>query len=555
MSDEKKIRVSVTGDASALNAEIDRATTEMRGSFEDIGLEDILDQADKKFDKINDKIKAINDAFKEQHEKAGKYFDERGEHTTNDFGKNKNEKDREQYFKKEQEAWDKWSKLADLMQKRTVGKDGEPSKGLDDGSGGSGNLGKGNSKQRAGILARMISRVEGGNVQGAIGEGIQGEGGLMASSGMGAGGAMVVGGALVAVVGLISEAIKLGYEGVKLENKIDAKKKLDYSGGFGDGGVTMGVSVNEFKEFTIQQMANMRTYDMSQNKFENEIYTRLGLNKAYGLQSNEVASFDKFKQQDVNAANGSEIIADILIRSEQSGILGVNGEDFSLLPQKIETVANLLSSQKQDNIRIDSNFALGMMQSGHDIGGRFDDDRASDVFGKISSGIKSPGSPGMKAFIFSMIQKANPRNSYVENLAQQEGGLTAENIKAIMPQIDKIPQGDFKRMVIKSLFSGLRWQDAIQLDATGVNGKSGIQNLLIGANGQPTDIVDRFHKQQDIQGRAQNLTTQPEVWGAEIKSTLTAIGHSIVTAIVGKKIQVVVNQTPAQKTNAVIKSP
>ncbi len=555
MSDEKKIRVSVTGDASALNAEIDRATIEMRGSFEDIGFDQILEDADKKFDKLTDKIKAINDAFKTQHERAEQHFDERGEKATNDYGKNKNEKEREDYHKKEQEAWDKWSKLADALLKKQT-KDGKPEAGLngedeDDEEDGK----KGSSKKRAGVMARMIDRMKSGDVTGAASEGIQGEGGLIAQSGMGAGSGMVIGGILVAMVGAIVAAIKMGYEGVKLDNKMEAKKRLDYDDfGTHTGLAQIGVSPNEFKEFTIQQMQNMRTAGMSIEQLENEINSRLYVQKAYGLQGNEVAAFDKFKQQDITNANGSQMITDILLRSEQNGILGVSGTDFSLLPQKIETVANLMAMQKQSNETVDPDFAINLMAAGSGasgIGGRYGDDRAGDAYGRMSGNIKSPGSTGMKAFIFEMLKRANPNASYVDILAEQEGGLTNETMKAILPQIARMPQGDYRRMVLKQLTGN--WQDAVRLDDVDEKGVSGIQKML--SSGSKTTITnaDREKVVQEAKSEAEHITTSFEKVGSMIATTFQMVGHDIVKAFDGSKQPQQATPDSKQKSNTLIK--
>jgi hypothetical protein len=205
------------------------------------------------------------------------------------------------------------------------------------------------------------------------------------------------------------------------------------------------------------------------------------------------------------------IIADLLLRSEKNGILGVSGNDFSRLPEKISAIGDIMAMQRGNGETVDSNFATSMAIAGDKIGGRFGDDRLGESLGRIDSSIKNPTNGGMRAYIYQMLQRANPGGSYTDIMGQMENGASGENLKAILPQIAQMQQGEMRRMVLFQLTKN--WQDAIRLDNSG-----SLEEMIKATNGMKSSDSDINAKFNSIKTRAEEGITN---WD-KLKTTITS---------------------------------
>lgn len=497
MADEKVIRISA--DASGFGAEMNRMSENAKRAFSDIGLDNLFDEADKQFDKFEDKVKSITEELRQKQSEANEQFNSRKDNSGgNDYYKRSVGAEQDNYNERHDKAISEWEKFVEKLRK-TLDKAG----GKDDSSGGSsevnpenkkiqdtlssamgrggqsigedigrmlpGNMGKMLGKNLGNLLGKggeTLGRgfgggaVTGGEVAaGAAGEGAAG--GAAGAAGMG--GALAAAG-VVAVVAAVAMALKqlygMGMEDWKTESKVNSTFNINRDT-FGKGGDVFGMDNKEYKEF-ILSAAKSRG---SANNIEDIAKKEMSLVKGYGLSQNEVQSFDKFNYQDVNQRDGTMVIVDILSRAEKDGILGVSGGDFSRLPEKIEQVSNIMAFQKMSGEKVDSVGAVNFMQAGAQIGGRFGDDRAGEVYGRMNESIKNPGNAGMKAYIYEMLRKANPNASFTDLQGQMENGASGDNLKAILPSIAKMPQGEMRRMVLFQLTKNM--QDAIRLDGAG----------------------------------------------------------------------------------------
>ncbi len=518
-ADEKRVRVSITGDASGLNKEFERVQKDAKKAFSDIGLDGILQKADSEFANINKRIAEVGKALKDKKAEADKYFDERASKATNDFSKSRVSKDRGEYEDKQEEAWDKWTKLADYLKdqikKGKIDSNGNiipPKPPSDEDE---------DDPKKLSLAQRVTLRsIQGGrlNLSGGAQEAVAGEGGLAQSAGLGIGGTLIAGAVFAGLAALFAKSLQLGLQSVKDENKLSAKFDID-RGNFATDSYD-GLSSNELKQYILSQ-ANSRT---SATDIQNISKKRLDLKFGYGLEDNDVQGFDRFRQQDSRGTEGSRLIADILLRSERRGILGVSGSDFTLLPQKIEQVANIMTLQKSNGESVDSNSAIGLIMAGTKIGGRFGDDRAGEAFGRIDSNIKNPGNPGMKAFIFEQLRRANPKGNYTDILADMENGASSHNLNAILPSISRMPQGEMRRMMLHQ-FTG-NWQDARRLDGAG-----NLDEMLKSLKEHPISDLEAEKKYGETKSRAQGNIDFVTSIGSKIESGLTNFGNAFVKPI------------------------
>jgi hypothetical protein len=59
-------------------------------------------------------------------------------------------------------------------------------------------------------------------------------------------------------------------------------------------------------------------------------------------------------QDTAHGVDANRTIADILVRSEKQGILGVSGRDFTRTPELLNTVNSLMSKQKMNGEEVNS---------------------------------------------------------------------------------------------------------------------------------------------------------------------------------------------------------
>lgn len=495
MADEKIIRI--TADASGVGAEMDRTAASVQRAFSDIGLDDLLSDADKQFDKIGDKIKAISDELKNKLKDANDEFERRkSDSGGNEFYQRSIQGSQDDYNKRHEKAMSEWEKLADKLSKksartekgggsgeessqqsgensefkniiaRSIGQSGQDLGGFV-GRLFPGDMGRSLGKGLGNILNRggsgMVRGLGTGGTAAEVGAGEAAVGGEAATGAGAAGGSMAALG-VVAVVAAVALAIKqlygMGMEDWRTESKVNATFDINRDT-FGKGGDAFGLSNTDYKEFILSAAKSRGSATNVQDIARKE----LSFMKGYGLNEGEVRNFDKFNYQDITGRDGTMVIVDILTRAEKQGILGVSAGDFSRLPEKIEQVGNIMAYQKMSGEKVNSLDAVNFMSAGSQIGGRFGDDRASEVYGRMNESIKNPSNPGMKAFIYEMLKKSNPNASFTDIQGMMENGASGENLQAILPQISKMPQGEMRRMVLFQLTKNM--QDAIRLDGAG----------------------------------------------------------------------------------------
>ena len=487
---EKQIRVNITGDASGLNNEFSRVQKDAKAAFSDLGLDKVLSNAEKNFTNIQDRIKAISQALRDHKKDTDTEFTNRTKSATTTHEVNRLSEDKQDADQLQSDAWLKWQKLADAWKEdlKNKGANDRLSEAPGGDVSGSGAGGKSTIGNRVAMRAIQGGRF---NPGGAVQEAVGGEGGLAEMAGLGLMATSIALAISAALVAVIAKAGQLALADLKVENRLRAKF---------DSGVNLGkeaydgISPTELKEFILSQAKSRGTA----TGIEDISKQRIDLKYAYGLDEGDTQKFDQFRQQ--GATEGSRLIADILVRSEKGGILGITKNDFTLLPQKIEQIAGIMSIQKSSGEKVDGETALNLISAGTKIGGRFGDDRASAAFGDINQNIRNPGSDGMKAFIFSALRKAHPDASIPDLLAMQENGANKENLQAILPQINAIQDGTFKKYVTHWLAGN--WQSGNRL-ATG----QAIPTLLSSLNNKPISDEEAAKRFSGTHDRAENLIT------------------------------------------------
>ena len=556
MADEKIIRIGA--DASGFGSEINRMSQEAKNAFSDIGLDSLFEDADKQFDKLEDKIKNISDELRNKRKEADDFFDKkRSSNEGNDYYQRTISSEQDDYNKRHEKAISEWEKFVEKLRK-TLNKNNDVNDdGSNNDSGGSnkklentlsrvfgnaggelgqtigrilpGNMGNILGRGLGNILSRggaNIGRTIAGGIEGA--EGGAAVGGAETAAGSGAGGAAAGGGmaaamsvaavaaVVVAVAAVIKQLYGMGIDDWRTESKVNATFNIDRDT-FGKGGDDFGLDNKEYKEFFLQAA---KSRGSAQN-IEDIGRKELSLIKGYGLSQGEVQAFDKFNYQDVRGKDGTAVIIDILSRSEKQGILGVSGGDFSRLPEKIEQVSNIMAFQKMSGEKVDSLAAVNFMAAGSQIGGRFGDDRASEVYGRMNESIKNPSNPGMKAFIFEMLKKANPGASFTDLQGMMENGASGDNLKAILPSIAKMPQGEMRRMVLYQLTKNM--QDAIRLD------KAGNLNAMInGVDNKGVGSAEAQSRYNEAMKRTENNLAALDQLGKIIENKLTDFGEKYI---------------------------
>lgn len=526
MADEKVIRISAQD--TGFGQQINRMAEDAKKALSGIGLDGLFDQADKQFDKVQDKIKAISEELKKVSAKASEDFDsKRAAGGGNDFYKKGIDREQNDYNTRSDKAEQSFNKFSDAVRKKMGGDDG--------GSGDSLN----NSRNPAGdVLSKAFGKIGrglgqgadriipgAGNILGGLGE--SGGSALGGAVGGGMAGGALAAGAIAGVVVAVFAAVKMlygkGMDDWRTESKVSATFDIDRDtfgrgGNGGKGGASdFGLDNKEYKEF-ILSVAKSRG---SATNVEEVAYNQMTMQKAYGLSGQEASKFNSFNFQDVSKRDSGTIIADILNRSEKQGILGVSGRDFSRLPEKLEQVGSIMSMQKASGETADSNTAIDLLMAGQKIGGRFGDDRASESFGRINESIKSPDNPGMKAYMYEMLRKANPDASYTDIQAKMENGASKENLQAILPEINKMPKGEARRMAYYKLTKNM--QDAIRLDNS--DGGDSIVDSLSQSSSSNEDIKKKFN---DSKGRMEkNLAATDELYKV-IGNALTDFGEKYV---------------------------
>lgn len=529
MADEKVIRISAqdTGFGQAIN----RMAEDAKKALSNIGLDGLFEDVDKQFDKLEDKIKAIKAELAKENKEASEYFDTRRGKATNDYAKRVVDKDEGDYNKRSDKASSAIDKLTEALRKKV---------GTDDDSGGTDSGG--------GMVGRTIGRLIGRNVGGLLpggmgqavgnaGEAIGGRiaGGAAGAGGAGAGGAggLIAAGAVAGVVVAVAAAMKMlygmGMDDWRKESEVSATFDInrDTFGRMARGGggraSDFGLDNDDYK-MQILRISKERgqAYDKNGNYVAEDVaYNQLAIQKGYGLNDQEVGRFNKFNNQDTTQRDASRIIVDLLSRSEKQGILGVSGRDFSRLPEKLDVMNTIMTQQKMSGEKVDSSTAIDLVMAGQKIGGRFGDDRAGEVFGRIGESIKNPDNPGMKAYMFEMLRRANPNASYTDIQGMMENGASRENLQAVLPEISKMPKGEMRRMMLYKLTKN--WQDANRLDDT-----NGLDEMLGALKTGTISDVDAKKKFGETDVRVERNLAALDELGKIIKNNLTDFGEKYI---------------------------
>ena len=321
---EKRVRVSITGDASPLNKEFKRVQSDAKEAFSDLGLDKVLDKADKDFAKITDRIKSINQVLKDHKKDTDTEFTNRIKSAPNAFAARRISEDKQDAEKIQEEAWYKWQKLADyfkdLLKDKKIDQEGNIIPPPEDPE----------QPKKLTLGQRVALRsIQGGrfNAAGGVQEAVAGEGGLAEAIGItGVAGLAIASAISAALVAVIAKAGQQALKDLRVENRLEGK----FRGGNLLGKEQYdGLNQTELKEYILDQ-AKSRT---SSENIEQISKQRLNLKYGYGLDDGSIQRFDQFRQQ--GSTEGSRLISDILSRSEKGGILGVSKTDFTLLPQKI----------------------------------------------------------------------------------------------------------------------------------------------------------------------------------------------------------------------------
>lgn len=536
MADEKVIRVSAqdTGFGQAIN----RMAEDAKKALSEIGLDGLFDDAEKQFDKLEDRIKAIGEELKKKAKEANDSFDSR-KGSGNDYHQRVVDTEQQNYNQRSEKASSALDKLSEALRKKGESDGGGSETG---GSGGGSNIGH--------VLGRMLgnnvsSRLPSGmrnllggeitdrfgQAGGSMMEGAAaGEGG--AAAGGLAGGALAVGavaGVVVAVAAAIKMLYGMGMDDWRTESKVSATFDInrDTFGRMARGGngraSDFGLDNEDYKK-QILRISKERgaAYDKNGNYTAEDVgYNQLAIQQGYGLSDQEVGRFNKFNFQDNTQRDASRIIVDLLTRSEKQGILGVSGRDFSRLPEKLDVMNTIMSQQKMSGEQVDSSTAIDLVMAGQKIGGRFGDDRAGEAFGRINESIKSPDNPGMKAYVYEMLRKANPNASYTDIQAMMENGASRENLQAILPEISKMPQGEMRRMMLYKLTHN--WQDANRLDKT-----NGLDEMLGSLKTGVVSDEDAKKKFGETDARVERNLAAFDELGKIIKNNLTDFGEKYI---------------------------
>jgi hypothetical protein len=529
-----------------------RAKDDLNKTFEDFGLDEVLARADKQFDNIHDKIKAIKEELEDLNKRRSEEFQERGEGGNAAYKENLRRQQRayEDQHNRANNALDRFGGAAggrDInLSNRTPNSDPEE------------------DKKQTGLLERIRRELEtlnknrdkamtpeeiqrinreiaqrqqqirtlttdqgdnddpperknfmqnfmgflngrgrggGGNAGGLnriINAGRGGGGSSLGMAGELAGGlssgTLALGGALTLIAGIIVKGISDGYEEMKKDMEVSRVLSDGLATRYGYEGASTGMSQKEFMDFAYNT-ARSRGGDKDITR---EATNRAYLGQAYGLEDSDTRQFDRFYHS--GGSDASTIIVDILKRSESKGILGVDRGDFSRIPQILQQVSGIMSMQKSSGETVNEGFAIEMAMRGQNIGGRFADDRLGEVMGRMNSSIQSPSNGGMRAYIFEMLKRANPGSSYTDILGMQENGASGQNLQAILPQIANMQQGEMRRMILFQLTKN--WQDAIRLDS------SDNLNEMMGAASSMGKAQRDDGRINSIRQRAESLTPE-----------------------------------------------
>lgn len=495
MDQEKIVRISVTGDADGFNKEIERSRKNLKEAFSNLDLGSILEEADKKFSNISDKISHIKENVASSRSATIGNLSASAQ-SGNDAYKNMIDRKiqvNEEKFGKAAESIDNFAKIIAQHVSRTTATQNPANSGVSPSNPNVvTNPQQARTKNR---MTRLFSNTNGSGSSGNLNNLINtiGGGGNNLSIGGLAGGitGVLAGGAIgYAITRLVGAIVEPGLQLARAEAKASAiydREKTGLTRMYNES--YTGMDEVELAGYATEVARNRKS---AGEGFGEEVKRRGALQVAYGLDRSEIGQLDKMYRYN-GGKDATNIIGDILVKSEKQGLLGVSRDDFTRLPEKIGSVVGILGMQRSSGENVDPNFAVNMTLAGERIGGRFGDDRLQDVMSRMNSSIQSPNNGGMKAYIFEMLKRSNPDASYTDILGMQENGANSANLKAILPEISKMPKGEMRRMVLYQLTKN--WQDAIRLDSS--NNLDEMLNATDAGASSKSDVEDIYSKTKE----------------------------------------------------------
>lgn len=511
---EKVIRISV--EDSGVSSKVQRIGQDIREAFADKGMTDILEEADKRFSDIREKIKFIKDELKTIRASNESEYGEEVKRISSKGGsaaaKNAEISRLDKNYNQEQKTLEKLIEALNKFKDKV-----DPLKPIPGGGNGF------NTNPYTNALKDLLS----GNMIGAVSRVKNAtESKLNDVEGIGTRLALAFGVATASVVGAV-ELLKRGNDDLRSENQL---KRVYNSGTNSDSEMVpnaVGLSRQEYNELKLRTGLSRR----SGAGLASQTFDRALMRNSYGLNEQDFNGLDRFyrrdnngNMKDVSGMDANRTILDILVRAEKQGLLGIGKNDFTMLPEKIGQVQAIMQMQSNNGERTNAAAAVNLMLAGNRIGGRFGDDRLHEAMGRIDGSIRNPSSPGMRAFMFNLLSKANPGSSYTDILGQMENGASKENLKAIMPSISQLPQGELRRMVLFQLTKNM--QDAIRLDA------SGNLRTMLGQLDQNTIGDADVKRQSDVTGqRNMQFQTALDVTVNYLKNNLTDLGRAFADAV------------------------
>jgi hypothetical protein len=532
-----------TAEDSGYGQTIDRMAAKLRGAFSNSGMSDILQEADAKFTNFGDKLKFIRNELNsikegnlvdrdEAIKAATDANDKAGRPRSNDFIQrqaSKQAEGEEKVINRLISSLDSLGNKVEEANSHTVEESGKPpivpptEPPKEEPSEGGGVFGGG----VGGFIGNALSNAVGFGIE-RLGERVLG----YLSDKIGEG------------INLARRELTIGRQFVLPEDT------LNDAGGRTKSPYELGINNKEF----LEAIANTAGSRRNATGVVDETIARLRLTSAYGVDNNQFGALDKFYRRrndgsmlDASGMDASRTIIEILSRADKQGILGVSKGDFTMLPEKIGQVTALMGQQYASTERTNAGSAIGIMLAGNRIGGRFGDDRAADTFGRLNEGITNPNNPGMKAYIYEVLRRANPGQSplQLEGL-MQEGLSNPKNSQAIFGGIQNVRSREMRGRILQSL--GLDAQSAYRLA-----GSENLQAFTGGLGAHGLSATEYAQQQAGIKERGEQLTLGTDKAMSYFSNSVTSFGDAVTKFVNGVKVPAGPNAgtptTTAPKTN------
>lgn len=335
-------------------------------------------------------------------------------------------------------------------------------------------------------------------------------------------GLMTAGIAAAAAV-VIGIAIKRGYEELRADKRVNAildtgSMRDSYGGGYQDI-INSGGNLAYSRQDVRQMLLSASRGRLTGAGLGDLVERNMTLQRGYGLDEGEVGGLNKFFRSDTSGKNSSDIIIDILARSEKEGILGVSRGDFAGLPNAIKNVENILSYQRSKADTIDSTFGIALQVAGAKIGGAFGDDRGGQTITSLLQGLSQQSNPGLRALNLRLAQQAMPGATPYE----LETGIRENNPAVVLKQLEfarRIQGGGQSREMIERILDAQLGIKGSKL--TDMMDKGGI-DTFINQLRNATTAEDRNKIIQEAGGRAANAVTNLDSLWTNLKNSLDAL--------------------------------